>query len=86
MLALVLSGTFPLPPALSPRRRPSLGGHAHREVRLRPSHDYNYLGEASVGPESRGAADRCRSAAVKAPRAFLPKASVQAGYVHSFVE
>ena len=51
---------------------------------VRPSHDYNYLGEASVGRNLEELQIGV-SAAVRLA-GFLPKASVQAGYVHSFVE
>lgn len=51
---------------------------------LRPSHDYNYVGEASVGRNLEefqvGLAAGARLAGL------LPRASVHAGYAYSFVE
>lgn len=51
---------------------------------VRPSHDYNYVGEASVGRNLQevqvGVSASLRLVG------FLPQASVQAGYTYSFVE
>ena len=51
---------------------------------VRPSHDYNYVGEAAVGRNLQEVQVGV-SAAVKLV-GFLPRASVQAGYTYSFVE
>jgi predicted porin len=51
---------------------------------VRPSHDYNFVGEATVGRNLEEVQVGV-SAAVKLV-GFLPKASVQAGYTYSFVE
>ena len=51
---------------------------------VRPSHDYNFVGEAAVGRDLEELQVGL-SAAIKLV-GFLPKASVQAGYTYSFVE
>ena len=51
---------------------------------IRPSHDYNYVGEAAVGKDLEEVQVGL-SASVRLV-GLLPKASVQAGYTYSFVE
>jgi hypothetical protein len=51
---------------------------------IRPSHDYNYQGEAVVGFDRQELALGLNASLRLA--GFLPRASIQAGYTYSFVE